>query len=211
MSYNIKIYDSKWKVVDTLELNNDIFNDANINKDLIHELVLLQQANGRQGNAHTKNRSEVKHSGRKLMKQKWNGRGRQGDAAMPTRRWWGTTFWPTNAANWTKSMNRKQRKLALLGSVLLKIQKGNVLWLTWFDLSEVKTKDAQNVFNTLSFNNQKNLIILSEKDDKITKSIRNIDNVKYIYIDYLNPADLFSHKNVIFLWNASSKLQEIFA
>lgn len=211
MSYNIKIYDSKWKVVDTLELNNDIFNDANINNDLIHELVLLQQANGRQGNAHTKNRSEVKHSGRKLMKQKWNGRGRQGDAAMPTRRWWGTLFWPTNAANWTKSMNRKQRKLALLGSVLLKIQKGNVVWLTWFDLSEVKTKDAQNVLNTLSFNNQKNLVILSEKDDKITKSIRNIDNVKYIYIDYLNPADLFSHKNVIFLWNASSKLQEIFA
>ena len=211
MSYNIKIYDSKWKVVDTLDLNKDIFNDANINNDLIHELVLLQQANGRQWNAHTKNRSEVKHSGRKLMKQKGNGRGRQGDAAMPTRRWWGTLFWPTNAANWTKSMNRKQRKLALLGSVLLKIQKGNVVWLTWFDLSDIKTKDAKNVLNTLSFDNQKNLIVLSEKDDKITKSIRNIDKLKYIYIDYLNPADLFSHKNVIFLWNASSKLQEIFA
>ena len=211
MSYNIKIYDSKWKVVDTLDLNKDIFNDANINNDLIHELVLLQQANGRQWNAHTKNRSEVKHSGRKLMKQKGNGRGRQGDAAMPTRRWWGTLFWPTNAANWTKSMNRKQRKLALLGSVLLKIQKGNVVWLTWFDLFDIKTKDAKNVLNTLSFDNQKNLIVLSEKDDKITKSIRNIDKLKYIYIDYLNPADLFSHKNVIFLWNASSKLQEIFA
>lgn len=211
MSYSIKVYDSKWKVVDNLELNNEIFNDSNINNDLIHELTLLQQSNARQGNAHTKNRSEVKHSGRKLMKQKWNGRGRQGDAAMPTRRWWGTLFWPTNAANWTKSMNRKQRKLALLWSLLLKMQKGNVVWLTWFDLSEIKTKDAQNVLNTLSFANQKNLVVISEKDEKITKSIRNIDKLKYIYIDYLNPMDLFSHNNVIFLWNTTSKLQEVFA
>lgn len=211
MSYSIKVYDSKWKVVDTLELNKEVFNDANINNDLIHELVLLQQSNARQWNAHTRNRSQVLHSGRKLFKQKWTGRGRPWDKASPTRVGGWLVFWPTNSVNWTKSMNRKQRKLALLGSLLLKMKKWNVLWLTWFDLSKIKTKDAHKVIESLSINNQKNLIILSEKDDKVIKSIRNIENLKYIYIDYLNPIDLLAYRNVILLWNASSKLQDMFA
>ncbi len=59
MTYSVDIYNAKGKVIDAVELNQLIFSDEKINKDLIHEYYLLQQANARLPIAHTKTRSEV--------------------------------------------------------------------------------------------------------------------------------------------------------
>ena len=64
MTYSVDIYNAKWKVVNTISLNPDIFADEKVNHNLIHEYYLLQQANARIAIAHTKTRAEVQGSGR---------------------------------------------------------------------------------------------------------------------------------------------------
>lgn len=85
MSYAISIVDSKGKAKER-KLSDVIFSDDNVNEALIHEYVVMYLANQRQSTAHTKNRSEITRSGRKLHRQKGSGRARVGDAGSPIRR-----------------------------------------------------------------------------------------------------------------------------
>jgi len=86
MTYSVDIYNTKGKVVDTIALDASLFADDKVNKNLIHEYYLLQQANARLPIAHTKTRSEVQGSGKKLFKQKGTGNARPGDLRSPVRR-----------------------------------------------------------------------------------------------------------------------------
>ena len=86
MGYSVDIYNTDGKVVSKIDLNSDLFSDEKINKTLIQEYLLLQQANGRVAIASTKDRSEVSGSGRKLYRQKGTGNGRVGDKNSPLRR-----------------------------------------------------------------------------------------------------------------------------
>lgn len=113
MSYQLTQYLADGTVDQTVSLDQNVFNDDYINHDLIHEFVLLQQANMRQSPAHTKTRGDVSYSGRKLFRQKGNGTGRTGSLKSPTKRHGGVAFGPRNVTNWTKKMPLKMRKLAL--------------------------------------------------------------------------------------------------
>ncbi len=70
MAYTIDIYDKGGKVVSNFALDESLFADSLVNKDLIHEYYLLQTSNARQNIAKVKGRGEVHGSGRKLYKQK---------------------------------------------------------------------------------------------------------------------------------------------
>ncbi len=86
MSYKIDIVDMKGKKVKGISLPSTIFANDLVNEGLIHEYVVMYLANRRQSPAHTKTRSEVQRSGRKLYRQKGTGRARVGDAGSPIRR-----------------------------------------------------------------------------------------------------------------------------
>ena len=70
MVYSVDVYNTEGKIVSKVDLNADLFSDEKVNKTLIQEYLLLQQANGRVAIADTKDRSEVSGSGRKLYRQK---------------------------------------------------------------------------------------------------------------------------------------------
>jgi len=206
MWYNVDIYDKSGKVVSNLKLDKEIFADDKVNETLIHEYYLLQTSNARNSIAHTKTRGEVAGSGKKLYRQKGTGNARVGDRRSPIRVWWGVAFWPRKERNYTKSMNKKSRNLALNWLLTLKAKDKNIIGLKDFDLSQPKTKQAIEILTNIGLNKEKVLFVLSKKDENIVKSFRNLDNVKYLLVDYLNPKDLMTYNKILFLESALNKV-----
>ncbi len=142
MAYKLDIYGLDGKKKKEVELNEQIFNEANVNESLIHEYLLYQLANARLPIAHTKTRGEVDYSGRKLHRQKGLGMARVGDAGSPIRRKGGVAFGPRNDRNWSKKMPKKMRRKALFGILTKKLLDEELRGVESFDLSEIKTKEA---------------------------------------------------------------------
>ena len=122
MVYAVDVYDKNGKLTSKFDLNPELFSDEIVNPSLIHEYLLLQQANARNVIASTKTRAEVAGSGRKLYKQKGTGNARVGDKNSPIRRHGGVAFGPTAERNFEKTMTKNARKLALNGLLTLKVK-----------------------------------------------------------------------------------------
>jgi len=210
MSYKINVYNVSWDIVKEKVLPESIFNDDNINEDLIHEFIVMQLANKRVPIAHTKTRWEVAYSGRKLYRQKGTGNARVGDAGSPIRRWGGVVFGPRNERNFKKEMPKKMRRKALFGALTLKAKDDEILAIDNLDINEYKTKKALEILSNLKLANDKVLLVTSEKDNYIWKSFSNLPNVKTLIVNFVNPYDLLTYKKVLFVENAIDKLEEIF-
>ena len=209
MVYTIDIYDKSGKVVSNFALDETIFDDALVNKDLIHEYYLLQTSNARHNIASVKWRWEVHGSGRKLYKQKGTWGARPGDKNSPVRKWWWVAFGPRGVENYTKSMNKKARKIALNSIITLKAKAGELMGLKDIKLWAPKTKDAHEILKNIWIATKKVLFVVAEKDENILKSFRNIPKVKYLYVDYLNPADLMWYHTILFLESALATLNMV--
>ena len=207
MGYSVDVYNTEGKVVSKVELNADLFADEKINKTLIQEYLLLQQANGRVAIADTKDRSEVSGSWKKLYRQKWTGNGRVWDKNSPLRRHGWIAFGPTSARNFEKMMTKKARRAAMNGIITMKAKDSAICGLA-LDKMEPKTKEAASIIERIGLANQKVLLVLDAKNEWIEKSFRNIAKVKYILVDYLNPRDVLHADKVVFLEKALTKLNK---
>ncbi len=208
MVYSVDVYDKTGKVVETLKLNEEMFSDAKINKTLIQEYYLLQQANARQGGAHTKTRAEVAGSGKKLYRQKGTGNARVGDRRSPIRVGGGIAFGPRKERDFSKKMTKKARRSALYSLLTVKVQDNAVMWLKDFSMKTPSTKKAFEVLTKMGISNDKVLVVLDKKEESLVKSFRNLENARYLLLDYLNPVDLLKHNKVVFLQSALEKLNK---
>ena len=198
MVYSVDVYDKTGKVSSKFELNPEVFSDEKINTSLIHEYLLLQEANARNAIASTKTRGEVSGSGRKLYKQKGTGNARVGDRNSPIRRHGWVAFGPTSERVYEKAMTKKARKVALNGLITMKVKDGIVCGLD-IDTMKPSTKDAIALLSKMWKNEKKVLLVLDKKEEWIVKSFRNIEGLKYLLVDYLNPRDLMNADAVVFL------------
>lgn len=198
MVYSVDVYDKSGKVVSKFDFNEEIFSADKVNQSLIHEYLLLQTANARNVIASTKTRAEVSGSGRKLYKQKGTGNARVGDKNSPIRRHGGVSFGPTTDRNFEKAMTKKARKLALNGLLTMKLEQNIVSGLD-LDSMEPSTKTAIALLEKMGKAGKKVLLVLDKKEDGVVKSFRNIEGLKYILVDYLNPFDLMNADAVVFM------------
>jgi len=210
MSYSIKVYNTLWKELEEITLNDVIFTDENINASLMHEFVVMQLANARYNIAKAKTRWEVSRSGRKLYRQKGTGNARVWDAASPIRRWGWVVFWPTGNENYTKNMPKKQRRKALFSALTVKVKDNDSLVLDNYNFDEIKTKNAVETLKNLKLSGEKLLIVIPEANEVISKSFRNIPGVKVILASYVNPYDLLTFKKVVFLKDSLQKIEDTF-
>ncbi len=206
MSYSIDIYDKWWKVVSNFLLDETKFNDELINESLIHEYYIIQTSSARKNIAKVKWRWEIRGSWRKLYKQKWTGNARAWDKNSPIRRWGWVAFGPRWVANYTKSMSKKARKIALYGLLTLKLKDSEILGLKDFEIKLPKTKEAKDVLKNIWLDNKKVLLVLNQKDENIEKSFRNITNLKYLTADYLNPYDIMNCDKIVIMESALQKI-----
>ncbi len=203
-----KLLNQEWKEIWTIELNDSIFS-VPVDKWLMHRLLMLQLANARQSNAHTKTRWDRRWSTRKIYKQKGTGKARAGSARSPVRKKGWVGFGPKNTTNYTISMNKKERRLALFSALSSKLRTNSLIVVDSISLAEIKTKSMVSILSNLPYTKSL-LLAIPGKDDVLQKSISNIPYAKYTRADYLNIADLLKYDTLVLLKDSVKRIEEVF-
>ena len=191
----------------------DIKLDDNIwgitpNDQVIYDAIVLQMAALRQGTHSTKNRSEVSGGGRKPWRQKGTGNARQGSIRAPHFVGGGVVFGSNLNRNYTKKMNRKERRLALRSALTYKASEKNVIVVDNFDANTNKTKDMLKVLEELNVLG-KTLIVTTELTENLILSTRNIKRVKLILANELNTYDVVNYEKLIITKDALEYVEEV--
>ncbi|MBN2059095.1 MAG: 50S ribosomal protein L4 [Deltaproteobacteria bacterium] len=200
----INVYNLEAEKISEMEISDEVFN-VEVKKHLLHQVVVGQLHNRRQGSASTKGRSEVSSSGKKLWRQKGTGRARVGSASSPTRRGGGVVFGPT-PRNYTKKIPKKMRKAALNMALSDKFMSDRMLVLEDFNLPEIKTKRFMEVMR--KFNINKALIVVEARNENLEKSSRNVPWVKVMRHEGINVYDILNHDHLIMARSAIAKVEE---
>ena len=189
---DIKLNDNVWKI----EPNDNVIYDA----------VVLYNASQRQGTHSTKTRSEVSGGGRKPWRQKGTGNARQGSIRAVQWRHGGIAHGP-KPRDYSKKMNKKERRLALLSALTYKAQDKEVIVLDNINLESNKTKEMLNVMDALKISDYKILLIVSELNDNVCLSARNLGNIKIVLPNEVNTYDVLNADKLV-LTEASLKMLE---
>lgn len=204
----VALYNMEGKQIGDIELNEAIFG-AKINDALMHQVVLNQLANRRQGTAATKTRSFVRGGGRKPWRQKGTGRARVGSIRSPLWVGGGVTFGPA-PRDFSYRIPKKARRQALKSALSAKVRDGEVIVLDQLTLDQPKTKLMVNVLNALNAG-KKTLIVIGDWDTNIELATRNIPKALLLKSSGLNVYDVLNHGCVIFTKDALTKLEEVLA
>jgi len=105
-------------------------------------------------------------------------------------------------------MPKKAKKLALYGLLSMRAKDQSILGFTGFLPKTPKTKEAATLLSNIGIANKKVLVVVEGKNDAVTKSFRNIDKTKYIYLDYLNPFDVMHSDCLLFTKEALEKINQ---
>ena len=164
------------KKVGSVELSEALSN-ARAETALLHRAVVSEEANSRQGTSETKTRSEVRGGGRKPYKQKKTGRARQGTTRAPHYAHGGMAH-ALKPRDYSKKLNRKERRAAILGAFATKIADGSVVIADKIVFKEPRTKHAASLLKALEVGDAKRvLVVLPEHDETTFKCFRNMPNV----------------------------------
>ncbi|NIM93806.1 MAG: 50S ribosomal protein L4 [Anaerolineales bacterium] len=190
----VDVVNQEGQKVSTADLPSEIF-EAPIKVDLMHQALVRQLANARQGTRKTKNRSEVSGGGRKPWRQKGTGRSRQGSIRSPQWVGGGGVFTPV-PQDFSQRMPKKMRRAALRSALSVKAAQSEIVVLDKFSMEEPKTREMAATLEKL-VGDTSALLVLPEKDVIVEKSIRNLPNAKTLNAFYLNVRDLLSFDRVI--------------
>jgi len=202
----VPVYSLNGEVVEQVELNQAIF-ALPFNGAVVHQAMVRQLANGRQGTASTKTRGEVSGSTRKLYAQKHTGRARRGDIKSPLLRGGGVVFGP-KPRTYRQSMPKKMRRLALKCLLSAKVREGNIRLVQELDFKGPKTKDMINVLSSLGIDSSA-LILTAQPTPNVVKSAANLPEVKVLPSALINVLDLLSYKMLVATVPAIRNIEQI--
>ena len=211
----LNIYKLDGSQAGTVEVNNEIFG-IEPNKHVMHEVLVAELAEARQGSASTKTRAEVRGGGRKPFRQKGTGRARQGSTRAPHMVGGGVVHGP-KPRNYAKKVNKKVRRLALWSALAQKISEGNVIVLDDFALETPKTKTFIDFAKALNFDGVKQLYVTNDDTDTVDRdyflylSTRNIEKVAAINTRDLSVYWLIKQDKVVLTKEALATIEEVLA
>ena len=193
--------------VKDIKLNDNVFgiepNDA-----VLHNAIVLSMASRRQGTHATKTRDMVSGGGRKPWRQKGTGNARQGSIRAPQWRGGGIVFGP-QPRDYSKKMNKKERRLALKSALSYKAIDSELLVVENITMETNKTKDMLSLLTKLNLVNKKVLMVVEELNDNICLSTRNLGNVKVVLPEEVNTYDVINADNMLITEKALEKLEEV--
>lgn len=207
----ISVYSLAGEVVKQIEISDHVFG-VPFNEAVVHQAVVRQQANARQGTAKTKTRGEVSATGAKLFRQKHTGQARAGSRRSPIRRGGGIIFGP-RPRSYRQAMPKKMRRLALRCALSVKAKDEELKVVEQFEFLEPRAREMQKVLMALGAPSSV-LLVTAVPEGNVIKSARNLGGVKTMPADILNVVDILSHRGLLMteaavrraedLWGASS-------
>lgn len=204
----VMMYKNDGTQVGEIALAENVFG-AEVNEHAIHEVVVAQLANLRQGTQSALTRSEVSGGGIKPWRQKGTGRARQGSTRSPQWRHGGIVFAP-KPRSYNVKVNKKLKKLAMISALSMKVAGEEMVVIDEFALEAAKTKEFVKVLNNLKVEG-KTLVVTAGKDEDVVRASNNIPTVKTIHTGEINVYDLVDCDKVIFTEAAVKEVEEVYA
>ena len=205
---NIAVLDMAGKNVGEITLSDAIFG-IEPNAVVMHAAVINYLANQRQGTQSTLTRTEVSGGVKKPWRQKGTGHARQGSTRAPQWRHGGIVHAP-KPRDYSYSLNKKVRKLALKSALSDKVLGGNLIVLDELKLETYKTKVVADCFKAIGAA-KKTLVILENNDAFAVKSIANIAGAKSAQVNTINTYDIINADTLVIVKGAVAKLEEVYA
>jgi len=203
---NVKVLNQSGKEVSKLTLNEQVFG-IEPNTQVLYDVVNAQRAAMRQGTHSTKTRTEVSGGGKKPYRQKGTGRARHGSSRSPVWRGGGVTFGPTPEKNYKVKVNRKVSELAYKSILSLRLQNNQLVIVDKLELNEPKTKQFQEIYNSLVSEGRAIFIDVDFSDNVIYAS-RNIPTVRIENASHTSVYDLTDAHKVVLTTDAVKYFEE---
>lgn len=191
------------KKVGTIELRDDIFN-VDVNVPLVHQVIKAQLAGRRQGTAKTKVKSEVRGGGRKPFRQKGTGNARQGSSRSPLHPGGGQSFGPV-PRSYEQATPKEMMRGALRSALSDRFKSERLLVVDEFKLPQAKTKLMNDIVaKKLSLSD---VLIVSEQNEALERSARNLKNVKVLRAEGINVYDIVNHGHLVLTKKAAEAIE----
>lgn len=203
-----RVVDAAGAVTGTLPLPEGVFN-ATVNETVMHQALVRQLANARQGTHDTKTRAEVSGGGRKPYRQKGTGRARQGSIRAPQWEGGGVVFGPHPHSH-DLSMPRKQRRLALRSALTTKAREDQIVVLGDISLEAPRTRAVVELLRGTDAG-KRVLLVLGSHNELLEKSARNIPEVRVTQAGNLSVRDLLAAETVFMTRDAIEHVEEAWA
>ena len=201
----IEIKDKNNNTVETITVADEVLS-VRKGSSVIHDVVVNYRANQRQGTHATKTKGLVSGGGRKPWRQKGTGRARVGSNRSPLWRGGGTTFGP-QPRDYSYNLPKKVRKVALREAFNKKLSDGEVVIIDKFSIEKPRTKEMVGILKNLELTGKSVLIVLSERDDSVILSARNIPGVSVTKMNELNTYALVVHHMILMTKDAVTQLE----
>lgn len=178
---------------------------SGVNKVLLHDAVVMYQANLRVGTAKTKSRAEVSGCGKKLFKQKGTGNARMGNKRTPVRRGGGHCF-AKRPKDWGYRLPAKALRLATRMAILSKFVDNEVTVVDSIQLEAPKTSVIHGMVKTLGLADTSCMIAIDKHDPVVWKSCRNISRLSCSPCDDLNAHSVLQRRRFVITKAALNRL-----
>lgn len=202
----LKVFNTQGKKVDTIAVSDAVFG-AEYNEALIHQVVVAQLANKRQGTKSTLTRTEVRGGGIKPWRQKGTGRARQGSTRAPQWRHGGVVFAP-KPRDFSKKINKQMKAQAFKSALSQKLRQDELVVLDAINLAEGKTRLMAEVCAALEAG-KKALFVLGDANENVVRATRNLPEAATVSADILSVLDLVAANKVFLTADAVKKIEEV--
>jgi large subunit ribosomal protein L4 len=204
----VKLYNQEGAEVGKVELKPDVF-EVEPNEALVHQYIVTYLARQRQGNASTKERSDVRGGGRKPWRQKGTGRARAGTSRSPLWRGGGTIFGPQSRL-YGNAVPKKMKRAAIRSVLADKAKSDRIRVLDQIKLDDIRTKSIVSMLGRLELDGKKCLILDEGVNRECVLSCRNLDLVMYSRAALANGYDLLNADYVVLTKAGLDKVHEVF-
>ncbi len=204
---SIKVYKMDGTEAGSMKLSDKVFG-AEYREELIHQAVVTRLANDRQGTKSTLTRTEVRGGGRKPWRQKGTGNARQGSIRAPQWIKGGVVFAP-KSRDFSKGMNKKAKRAALLSALSRKLADGEIVVLDNLSVKEGKTKEIAAMQKALNLNKTA-IIYMDKADEKVVLAARNIANLSTLPVEQLSVYEIVANEKVVLTKDAVKMIEEAY-
>jgi large subunit ribosomal protein L4 len=204
----LKVYNNQGQVVGALEASDLVWAQP-MHMAVLHQVILGQQANQRQGTHDTKTRGQVIGSGRKLRAQKHTGRARIGDVTAPLLRGGGVAHGP-HPRSYRQDLPKRIRRTALRVALSDKVRHRRVFVLDVLTLDKPSTKGVQGIVDALKLKGH-TLFVTQGFEPTIVTSMRNLTEASITPANQLNARDTHRAINLVITQDAVKKVDEIWS
>ena len=224
----LTVYKQTGEKKGSVKLDDSVFG-AEFNEPLVHQVIVAQQNNKRQGTKCTLTRAEVRGGGKKPWRQKGTGRARHGSTRSPIWRTGGVTFAP-KPRDFSQKVNKQARRAAIISVLSDKAAKNEIVVLDQIALTAPKTKEVAVILKALKLNVKthtvldekgksvqkvskappKILLIVGENDEAVVRAAGNIPFVKTLPTALVNVYDLMVSDKCVATLDAVKKIEEAY-